>query len=216
MWLAPGSVPAANLDKLDASLKLIPADAAFYGSMLRNREKIEAILHSKAWAKIMEMPIVQEWDRQIQGAIGHHRQQGGGTRRRAEEPRGAEDSRPAGRHGLGRGLSVRRQDFVDFVQLFQAVNAAQSYGPMVAQITGQTQDRDPKQIQAGAVMSALVHNLKLIGVPNLVLGFKLKNTDLAKEELIKLEMFANVMLERPSGPRAISRKPRSAVTSISC
>ena len=84
---------------------------------------------------------------------------------------------------------------VDFVELFQTVDAAQSYGPMLAQITGQTEERQSAQIQAGAVISALAHNLKLIGVPNLVVGFKLKNTDLAKEELIKLEIFAGMVLE---------------------
>ena len=32
-------------------------------------------------------------------------------------------------------------------------------------------------------------------MPNFVLGFKLKNTDLAKEELIKLETMGNILLE---------------------
>ena len=32
-------------------------------------------------------------------------------------------------------------------------------------------------------------------MPNLVVGFKLKNTDLAKEQLIKLETIGNILLE---------------------
>src|SRR3972149_1798992 len=59
-WLAvQPAVAAAGLEKLDPSLKMIPNTAAFYSSMLRNREQIETILHSKAWAKIMSMPSVQ-------------------------------------------------------------------------------------------------------------------------------------------------------------
>ena len=50
---------AGELDKLDTSLKLIPADAAFYSSMLRNREQIDAFLHSNAWEKLKSMPSVQ-------------------------------------------------------------------------------------------------------------------------------------------------------------
>ena len=50
---------ATELDKLDTSLKLIPEDAAFYSSMLRNREQFEAIRNSNAWAKVREMPVVQ-------------------------------------------------------------------------------------------------------------------------------------------------------------
>ena len=86
---------------------------------------------------------------------------------------------------------------------------------MLAQITGQAKDRDAEQIQAGAVMSALAQNLKLIGVPNLVVGFKLKNTDLAKEQLIKLEMFANIVLETErtdQGPFQENQGRRSRVS----
>ena len=43
--VAAAARPAAadDLAKLDTSLKLIPADAAFYSSMLRNREQFQAI-----------------------------------------------------------------------------------------------------------------------------------------------------------------------------
>ena len=41
---------AAGVDGVDAVLKLLPADTAFFGSMLRNREQIELIAKSKAWA----------------------------------------------------------------------------------------------------------------------------------------------------------------------
>src|SRR4051795_4427762 len=42
-----------------ASLELVPEDALFYGAMLRNREQIEAVAKSKAWAKLMAQPFVQ-------------------------------------------------------------------------------------------------------------------------------------------------------------
>ena len=58
-WLAGPVAAAGELDKLDTSLKLIPEDAAFYSSMLRNREQFEAIRNSNAWAKVREMPVVQ-------------------------------------------------------------------------------------------------------------------------------------------------------------
>ena len=58
-WLAGPVAAAGELDKLDTSLKLIPEDAAFYSSMLRNREQFEAIRNSNAWAKVWEMPVVQ-------------------------------------------------------------------------------------------------------------------------------------------------------------
>ena len=41
------------------SLDLVPADAAFYSAMLRNREQFDAIVNSKAFAKIKALPYVQ-------------------------------------------------------------------------------------------------------------------------------------------------------------
>src|SRR5205823_2694739 len=54
-----GRGAAADFSSLDSSVKLVPANAAFYSSMLRNREQIETIAKSKAWAKLMTMPGVQ-------------------------------------------------------------------------------------------------------------------------------------------------------------
>ena len=58
-WLTPNPVTAAELDKLDTSLKLIPEDAAFYSSMLRNREQFEAIRTATPGRKSRQMPVVQ-------------------------------------------------------------------------------------------------------------------------------------------------------------
>ena len=58
LWAS--AVPARAEDKKpDSSLALIPADAAYYGAMLRNREQIDAVAKSKAWAKIKNLPLVQ-------------------------------------------------------------------------------------------------------------------------------------------------------------
>ena len=53
-------VAIAAEETAELSLKQVPANVAFYTSMLRNREQIEAIAKSKAWAKLMGMPAVQE------------------------------------------------------------------------------------------------------------------------------------------------------------
>src|SRR5689334_9127931 len=58
LWAS--AAPARAEDKKpDSSLALIPADAAYYGAMLRNREQIDAVAKSKAWAKIKNLPLVQ-------------------------------------------------------------------------------------------------------------------------------------------------------------
>ena len=58
LWPAQ-AVRAGDLGKLDTSLKWIPADAASYTVWLRNREQLEAVLKSNAWAKLKALPAVQ-------------------------------------------------------------------------------------------------------------------------------------------------------------
>ena len=52
----PVSASAQESVRTNTSLKLIPADAAFYMSLLRNGEQIDALVNSKAFAKLMEIP----------------------------------------------------------------------------------------------------------------------------------------------------------------
>lgn len=47
---------ARGADNRPASLRWVPADAAFYSSSLRMREQLNILLGSRAWAKLMQMP----------------------------------------------------------------------------------------------------------------------------------------------------------------
>jgi hypothetical protein len=194
-WLAARPAAAAKLDKLDTSLKLIPADAAFYGSMLRNREQIEAILHSNAWAKIMKMPAVQMGLAAYRAQVDSPDSELAKVDAVLKNPEIQKILGLLADMGSDEVFIYGDKNFVDFVELFQKINGAQSLGPLEALLGGKTNPMEMDRVQKGAMMSALAKNLKLFGVPNLIVGFKLKNADLAKEELIKLEMFANMGLE---------------------
>ena len=67
-WAAGGvavraAEPAETAAKAAASLKFVPADVSFYSVMLRNREQIEIIGRSKAWAKFKSLPVVKSaWE----------------------------------------------------------------------------------------------------------------------------------------------------------
>ena len=84
-------------------------------------------------------------------------------------------------------------DFVDFLELLQDVAGAMRYGPAVLEATGKAKEMPRDQIPTRVMLSALSQHVDLIGVPSLVVGFKLKDADLAKEQLIKLEMLANMV-----------------------
>lgn len=193
------AIAAGELDKLDTSLRLIPADAAFYSSMLRNREQFDAIAGSNAWAKIKSMPVVQM-------GLSLYQQQSS-----------VPGSGPANLAMALKNPEVRKildlladmasneiflygdEDCIDFVELVQYVVGALRYGPVLLQATGQAKELKPGQAQARAVISVLAEHVDLIGLPSLVVGFRLKNANLGREQLVKLEMMANIVLE--SNPR---------------
>ena len=59
MLLTGGLSVRAEDKKIDSSLGLIPADAAYYSAMLRNREQFDAAAKSKAWTRIAKLPAYQ-------------------------------------------------------------------------------------------------------------------------------------------------------------
>jgi hypothetical protein len=186
---------AGDLDKLDTALKFAPADAAFCTSMLRNREQASAVRHSRAWAKIRQMPLVQMGLSLYAAQVS------------------LPDSVPARIDAALHNPEVRKmldlatdmvsdevfvfgdKECIDFMGLLQDVNVAMSYGPILLQATDQTQGRAPNQLQAAMVISALARHADKIKVPGLLLGFRLKSAELANEELVKLETIGNIVLE---------------------
>jgi hypothetical protein len=191
--LAVQPLAAGDLSTLNTSLQLVPADAAFYSTMLRNREQVEAVKNSKAWAKIMAMPIVQfglsSYDMQVNspGTVPAH------IEKVLQNPETRKVVDLAVDMVSDEVFIYGDKTCVDLLELAQEAASAGRYEPVVAQLTngGHGNRHD---VQAAAVISALAENVKKIAVPNLVIGFKVKNTELAKEQLIKLEAIANVLM----------------------
>jgi hypothetical protein len=195
LGVQPARAEDGKLDKIDSSLKLIPEDAAFYSSMMRNREQFEAIRGSKAWAKIKAMPVVQMGLALYTSQAGEPVSVPGKIEIALKNP----ETRKI--VDLLRDMASEEifvygdESFVDFLTLAQNLISAMRYGPMVLQLTGPNEGHNPDELQGRVLMSALAQDIDLIGVPNLVVGFKLKSTDLAKEQLIKLETIGNILLE---------------------
>ncbi len=61
------------------------------------------------------------------------------------------------------------------------------YGPLTLQLSGRSSEIPPDKIQAALVLSALAENADALRVPNLIVGFKVKDAKAAKKELGELE-----------------------------
>jgi hypothetical protein len=193
--LAVQPVAAGELDKLDTSLKLIPADAAFYSSMLRNREQVETLLHSNAWAKIMSMPSVQMG----LAMYNMQAQQPGSPVSRFEaahqNPEVKKLINLAADMGSNEIFFYGDKNCNQFVELLQHIVSGMRYGPAILQATGKGQGLSQEKLNAKVILNTLIAHQDLVEFPNMLVGFHLKKPSAANEALIKLEMFFNVAME---------------------
>lgn len=186
-WMAPVQA-AGPLEKLGTSLNFVPEDAAFYGAMLRNAEQIEAIRKSRAWAAILALPAVQDgWKRfQTEMESGQYAQQVQAFLRNPEVQNALKLLADMFSHEV---FVCGDEGVFDLVDLVGRVSNTVQFGQLVVQLQGEL----PEQ-PVGLLTTALVDNIELLKVPNVVIGFRLKNRPLAIEELTKLEGLVNAML----------------------
>ncbi|MGD0900655.1 MAG: hypothetical protein ABR915_22715 [Thermoguttaceae bacterium] len=192
------SRPVRAAPKADLAVDLVPNDAAFYGSMLRNREQWEIVAKSRAWAKLKALPIVQT-GLMVYGLQAMNPESVPGKIEAAL--RGPEVKKAL---DLARDMASQEmfvyggRGTIDFLGLCQQVIGAMRYGPAIAQLTGKGKEMSPDKIQQKVIVSALCQNVSLIKAPDLVIGFRVKDLDLARRELKQLEDLAsNALAAKP-------------------
>ncbi len=208
---APAEPSAAEkLKALDTSLNLIPEDAAFYSSMLRNREQIDAILQSRAWAKFQELPLVQmAWQTYETTSASPHAK-AAQVKMVLENPQ-VKDLLALLGDMFSRDVFVYGDaDMVDFLKLMQEVGTAMNYGPVLLKISGQMEDVDINRIKAMVLIAALAENADQIKLPSMVFGFKVEDTARATIHLGKLEFIAGALLAS-QGPELASALKRTKI-----
>ncbi len=177
---------AGKLEKLDTSLKLIPHDAAFYSSMLRNKEQIEAINGSRAWAKLNGMPIVQMGKALWAMQAANPESVPGKIQAALDDPQNRELIELVCDMFSDEVFFYGDTSFADFLELAQQIAGDMRYGPTMMQLAGQAKGIDQNELQIKLLLAVLSENLDLVKVPNMVVGFKLSDTDRASELLDEL------------------------------
>ena len=186
-------VRAAGLDDLQTSLKLIPADAAFYSSMLRNKEQVDIVAKSRAWAKIWSMPSVQQGWKYLEGEY----KQAGGSLAAVRQALEAEDNKELvalfADMASNEIFTYGDNSWIGFFDLYQDAYSTVQFQPVTAQLEGKTGDRSETELQERAVLSVLAKNLDHVKIPNLVVGFKVSHTKRAENQIKRLEVLAEAL-----------------------
>ncbi|MGO8690384.1 MAG: hypothetical protein ACLQLG_12185 [Thermoguttaceae bacterium] len=193
-WVA-ATAAAAEAAKLVASLELVPENVAFYSASLHNREKYEAIVNSRAWAKLKALPIVQTGMALYNMQTANPDSFPGRLEAALQDPEVQKTLSLAGDLVSEEVFCYGDQNVVDFVDLTQRLSSAMNYGPLTMQLDGKNRGAPANKLQAMAVLSALAKNAQLLKVPDGVLGFKVHDAAAVRQQLERLEKLVSAALE---------------------
>ena len=178
---------AADLKQLDTSLRLIPADAAFYSSSLRLREQVDLVAKSNAWKKLMDMPVISMGLAMYRIQAGNPESVPGQIQKALNDPDTRKLIDLAVDLGSTEIFCFGDESMVDFANLAQRTMNAVRYRPIIMQVTGEAKGMSDQEVQGRVFLSALAENPGLLKLPEMVMGFRVKNTASATEHLQKLE-----------------------------
>lgn len=182
--LAVASVTAAE-PQLPASLKLVPADAAFYSASLRLREQVEIVGRSNAWKALKNLPAVRDaWD-QLE-----HRMDQPGTPAAAflsawENPMVQSYLATLGDMFSEEVFVLGDGAYGDFISFWQDLSNGTRIGTVVAllQDPEAAMEAGREEIQASTALAIAAESIEQLRIPTTIIGFRIRNTDRADEQL---------------------------------
>ena len=186
-----GPLSAQELADQAKSLALVPADATTYSVMLRNREQWQALTRSVAWARLNALPVVkkgwdllhEEWNKE-DGPLSKVKQWY------------KEDANRAlvslfGDMVADEVFIYGGKGSAEFLALLQELQGVYQYGPLMSLLEGKNPAAAQRpEERARLLLRALADQPERIVIPELVIGFRLKNAELARAQLKRLGALA--------------------------
>jgi len=166
------------------SLKIVPADASFYSSCLRNREQYEAFVNSNAFAKLMAIPTVQmgvaylkeSWENPPDPELAAFKEF-------LEQPENQELLELLGEMVSDEVFFYGDSSWGEVLAFMQQMNAVQQTATLRALETGE----DPGAAMIQGIADLVAKQGDKLKVPQLIIGFKLRDGKKAETQLARLE-----------------------------
>ncbi len=188
--LHPERLRAADALQDATSLKFVPEDAAFYGTGLRLREQFDVLVNSRAFKRLMEMPVVK----QAIAEIGKQAEQSGGQNplQALEQIR----QTPDGQKLLDMLADiVSNEIFIygdercgELAALFGKLNSVNRFSGLDTATGSDPQER------LYPILEELNRERENLHVPGILIGFKVSAPEQVKTHLEQLEGLAALML----------------------
>ncbi len=180
VWAAGGTGP-------ETSLPLIPADAAFYSTSLRNREQLDLFLKSKAFAQLRDMQGVRMASALIQQQWSDPDGKLKPFHDFFEQAENQELLALLGDAFSNEIFFYGGRTWGDFMELMLQVQGATRYGPAMLKATGKTRGLDDAKLNALVVLNVLNQNQDLIKIPDLIIGFRISDARRAENQIKRLQ-----------------------------
>ena len=186
---------ADPFEKLDTAARFVPADAAFFQSMMRNREQFEALTQSNTWEKLKAMPFVQMGLAVYNIQALDPESVPGQINAALRDPEQAKLFQLVTEMASDEVFIYGDENVVGSIALMQQISSAMRYGPAVLQLSGGMEDVNEDQLQAMLLLAVLAENADQIAVPEFVMGFRIQDTDNAAAQIERLETLVREALE---------------------
>jgi hypothetical protein len=183
----------ADLDEQAHSLKKVPADASFYSASLRFKEQWHSFLESKAYAKLMQIPLVQMAKMQItyqwqQSEVPHIAK----FREYIESPTGQDAVAILKEMFSEESFMYAGSDVAESVSLFMEFNSIRRTAPIEAAAKG----KEKKEVITDRIFEILDKHSDKFKVPTMVVGFRIKDQARAKRELDEVHSLIRNLLDQ--------------------
>jgi hypothetical protein len=201
------TLPAQSLQET-TSLQFVPANASFYSTMLRNREQLDRFLQSKAFEKLWNLPVVQ------QGVAQFREEWDSGD---LEEMRYfLEDSSNQGLVRLLKDLLANEVFFYGGERFGSWLGEISQLSNRMSmeQFRAAQRGDDPEEAVKKFILDVIQNRQELMQVPEMVVGFKLTDTQVATREIGRLEQLLKEVIAQKA-PQFEGRLKRSTVGDVS-
>ena len=184
----PSVVEAADGNEAVAgSLKFVPANVSAYSVSLHLREQFDEVVNSKAWKKLVDLPLVHKaW-----AAMKENDEFSEGLEQMEEffnDPQNKEMLAMFGDMASDEIFTYGDENWPQVLAMLMQVQTASNYGPIFAQLRG---EQHPELAQVRALFDLLDKNRDKLHIPHTVIGFKVKDLKRATAQLERLEMIAS-------------------------
>jgi len=183
---------AAELADQAHSLRLAPADVAFYSASLRLREQFNLLLQSKAYARLMEIPLIQlgkmqamfQWQQSAHPTITK-------VRDYVQSAEGQQAVAVLGDMFSEETFVFGGSDVVSFLKLLMDLNSIQRTARLEAAAT----DQDADEVMVEHLWKALEKRSADFQMPTLVWGCRVQDAQRARRQLDAVHSLVRFLLD---------------------